>query len=52
MSVLEAGNATENVIFATEPNELYDDGVRGFDNMLDDGEEDDELLTVNLTPRN
>ena len=53
MSSLEAGDATDNVIFATEPNDLYDDGVRGFDNMLDDDDGDgDELLTVNLTPRN
>jgi hypothetical protein len=38
----------ENVICATEPNEMHDDDLVGFE-FPEDGE---ELLTVNLTPRN
>jgi len=38
----------ENVVCATEPNEIYDDDLGVFD-FPDDGE---ELLTVNLTPSN
>ena len=46
---IEALDQGDNIICATEPNDYLDDDMAG-GLMLAEGDENEELLTVNLTP--